>query len=117
MASLKGLGLVRVSGRLCKYERGPKKGKFVRCKSGGARGPVVSHSKGSRKGRCVKRASTGRCISRAKPGTIARKTRTNGSGCVKRVMSNYGNRRCREICRGRSGKIKSNKPASGCKSL
>jgi hypothetical protein len=117
MASLKGLGLVRVGGKLCKYERGPKKGKFVRCKSGGKRGPVVSHSKGARKGRCVKRASgSRRCIKRAAP---KRRTisRTNGSGCKKVVMSHYGNRRCREICRGRSGKITRNTAASGCKTL
>ena len=98
------LGLVHVNGKLCKYEAGKKRGKFVRC-----------HKAGKQGYRAVK--ATG--ASAKKRGTAKRRT-TPASGnayckTVKVRMFGKGAKQCRKVCWGTNGKIKSNKPSTGCK--
>jgi hypothetical protein len=90
------LGVIRVRGNVCKYSsKAPNKrmrGKFTRCAG--------------------KRITGGR-----KKASSSRRRKSSASGskhCVKKVVSTYGNKRCRTVCT-KNGKRLSSTPASGCK--
>jgi hypothetical protein len=87
------LGVIRIRGNLCQYTGGGKgkKGKFTTCR--GKR--LTGKSAGKKRGR-----------------SAASKT-----GCRKQVVNQFGNRRCRTVCRNSKGRITSSKPASGCKRI
>lgn len=88
------LGVIRIRGNLCQYSsRAPnkaKRGKFVKCT-----GKKLTGKSAKRK---------------RKAGPKSR-----SPGCAKVLVNQFGNKRCMRVCRTAKGKIKSQKPASGCK--
>lgn len=98
------LGLVHVRGKLCKYQAGKKRGKFVRCVKAGKQGyratkPLKSGSK--------------------KRGSKPRTTPASGNAHCKtikvKMFGQGAKKQCRKVCWGTNGKIKSNKPSKGCR--
>ena len=85
------LGVIRIRGNSCRYSGGPKKGKFTTCKG--------------------KRITGGRKAAKRRGG---RKSASGATHCRKKVVSTYGNKRCREICT-KNGKRTSSRPTSDCK--
>jgi hypothetical protein len=103
------LGVIRVKGNVCKYSsRAPnkaKRGKFTSCK-----GKRITGGR--------KKATRKRTARKSSARSHARKSTTKKSKhhCQTKVVSHYGNKRCRHVC-WTNGKKVSDTPASGCKWL